>query len=103
MSDVGLTPSEWFDQFPPNPAMDGHEQWCARHWAPCPVLHANGIGASIELMQVFVNEIKPAWAKSPAAANRELAKVSPLCCHLGDERMYEIWARWPPATAPEEP
>lgn len=95
----GQSPQEWFDQFPPNPAMDGHEQWCARHWAPCPVFGANGIGASIELMLIFAEEICPPYAVSAASRNRELAKVSPLCCHLGDERMYEIWAQWPPAAA----
>ena len=94
-----LTPAEWFDQFPPNPAMDGHEQWCARHWAPCPCLGANGIGASAEVMQIFVSEMAPKGSHSPAAMNRHLHNAGRLCCTLGDERMYEIWGRWPPAAS----
>ena len=72
------TPAEWFDQFPPNPAMDGHEQWCARHWAPCPALGANGIGASTEVMQIFVNEMVPKGSHSPAAMNRRLEAAGRL-------------------------
>jgi hypothetical protein len=98
MSD--LTPAEWFDQFPPNLAMDGHEQWCARHWAPCPVLGANGIGAFVEVMQIFVDEMTPKESLSSAERNRHLKKAGRLCCALGDERMYEIWGRWPPSEAP---
>ncbi len=76
-----LTPTEWFDQFPDAPGWE-HDQWCARHWAPCPILGANGIGASVALMQVFVNE--------------QMRAAGRLCCALGDERMYELWGRWPP-------
>jgi hypothetical protein len=90
------TPAEWFDQFPPNPAMDGHGQWCARHWAPCPVLHANGIGAFTEVIQVYIDEIAPKGSYSAAAQNRQLEAVGRVCCTLGDERMYEIWGHWPP-------
>jgi hypothetical protein len=97
-----LTPAEWFDQFPPNPAMDGHAQWCARHWAPCPCLGANGIGAFTEVMQIFVDKIAPKGNRSAAARNRDLEKAGRLCCALGDDRMYEIWGHWPPAgPAPE--
>jgi hypothetical protein len=94
-----VTPGEWFDQFPPNPAMDGHTQWCARHWAPCPVLGANGIGAFTEVMTVYIEELMPANLKSADARNRALEKAGLLCCALGDERMYEIWGHWPPAEA----
>ncbi len=95
-----MTPTEWFDQFPPNPAMDGHDQWCARHWAPCPVLHANGVGAATEVMQRFVEQVLVPAGISPrntGAANARLAETGKLCCWLGDEQMYEIWAHWPPA------
>jgi hypothetical protein len=85
----------WFDQFP----LDGiraSEQWCARHWAPCPLLGANGIGAAVELMRAFVDEIA-APGSSPAALSAQMQAAGRLCCTLGDERMYEIWGRWPPS------
>lgn len=91
---------EWFDQFPPlENAADwpSGSQWCPRHWAPCPLLGANGLGASTELMQVFINEMKPIGAVTPVELNSALAEASPLCCRLGDERMYQIWGDWPPA------
>ena len=92
-----LTPAQWFDQFPPDPAMDGHEQWCARHWAPCPDLGANGIGPAVEVMKIWLGEIAPKGSYSAAARNRQLEAAGRICCTLGDERMYEIWGHWPPA------
>lgn len=93
--------AEWFNQFTgylaEHPEVQGRDQWCRRHWAPCPAFGANGIGAAMEMMQVFVSEIKPPGASSPSALNRELAKASPVCCYLGDERMYELWGHWPPS------
>lgn len=97
-----LSPQEWFDQF-----SDWYEaqtvwppgsQWCARHWAPAPRLGANGLGATTALMQIWVNEIKPAelGPKDTDAMNQRLLADSPLCCKLGDERMYELWGEWPP-------
>lgn len=92
------SPTEWFDQFPPPDADWAHGQWCWRHWAPCPILGANGIGASTELMHAIVEEIA-----SPGAAaqhlNQRMAALGRLCCHLGDDRMYEIWSHWRPAGA----
>ena len=107
---TAMTPTEWFDQFPPyedwpevsertgvqKPEKFEGDQWCARHWAPCPLLGANGIGCTVEVMQIFLNEIKPANLTSPAAINRYMHNVGKLCCTLGDERMYEIWGRWGP-------
>ncbi|MGH3220027.1 MAG: hypothetical protein ACRDPY_15205 [Streptosporangiaceae bacterium] len=100
-----LTPAEWFDQFPP--LADGaqwreNSMWCPRHWAPCPTLNANGIGAHTELMQIWINERRPKGSYSPAALNRHLVADSPVCCKLGDDRMYELWGHWPPAK-PTEP
>lgn len=88
-----MTPKAWFDQFP----LDGigeSEQWCARHWAPCPVLGANGVGATMELIQVFLEEV--AAAGPPEALNAQLQAIGHVCCTLGDERMYDIWGHWPP-------
>jgi hypothetical protein len=98
------TPAEWFDQFPDAPGWE-HPQWCARHWAPCPVLGANGIGAATELMQIFVSEIHAPGlvGNSPQAMNAEMQAAGRLCCTLGDERMYELWAHWPPTEPPPAP
>lgn len=95
-----MTPTEWFNQFGPNPAMDGHTQWCARHWGPCPEMGANGMGASLELMRIFTEEVLIPSNIGPREfelANEKLKEVGRLCCWLGDERMYEIWGRFPPA------
>lgn len=92
-----MSPTEWFDQFPPLQPGAGWDnaQWCPRHWAPCPILGANGIGAATEVLSVFVKEI--AVGSAPADLNREMSEVGRMCCRLGDERMYEIWGRWPPS------
>ena len=96
-----MNPAEWFDQFPDAPGWE-HPQWCARHWAPCPLLGANGIGAATEVMTAFANEIASAdRGTSPEAMNAQMEAAGKLCCTLGDERMYEIWGHWPP-TAPAE-
>jgi hypothetical protein len=99
------TATEFFDQFPPleqAATWPANSAWCRRHWAPCPLLRANGIGAAVELMTIFTGELLPPWANSPRARNRELAKQSPLCCKLGDQRMYELWGHWPPSTPTKE-
>jgi hypothetical protein len=92
-------PKQWFDQFN-DLDITGNEQWCGRHWAPCPVFRANGIGATVELVRVFVDEI--AGQHDPRVAypdwlNDRMHAVGRLCCTLGDARMYEIWAHWPPS------
>lgn len=97
-------PTEWFNQFPPNPAMDDHRQWCARHWGPCPEYGANGLGASLEVMTIFISEVLvPTGIDTVNAkqANAKLEETGLLCCWLGDERMYEIWGRYPPPTIEE--
>jgi len=82
--------TEWFDQ----PAMapwlldvqgiKGNEQWCARHWAPCPIMGANGIKATLML------------ATTAVEANLSSADGQ-LCCQLGDQVMYDIWGQCPPS------
>lgn len=86
----------WFDQFPDAPGWQ-HEQWCARHWAPCPLMGANGIGAATEVIQIFIDEVATG-ARDAAALNARMAAAGKLCCTLGDERMCEIWGHWPPST-----
>jgi hypothetical protein len=97
---VTQSPTEWFDQFPPNEAMDNHTQWCARHWGPCPFFGANGIAALLEVVSIFVEEVVVPAGITPTdhvLGNQKLQETGRLCCWLGDERMYEIWGRHPPA------
>lgn len=91
-----MSPTEWFDQFPLAPGWPEGGQWCARHWAPCPILGANGMGATVQLMQIFVSELAPA-DQPPAAMQAALDKAGRLCCALGDQRMYDLWGKWPPS------
>jgi hypothetical protein len=89
----------WFDQFKPlDTTTWTHNQWCPRHWAPCPVFGANGIGAAVELLQAFVGEFAVSGS-TPEQLNRQMQRISPICCTLGDERMYELWGHWPPKGA----
>lgn len=80
-----MTAAEWFDQFADaDPRIQGNDQWCGRHWSPCPVFGANGLGAAVEIIT--------------AALEADLLKSpGPVCCALGDDKMYEIWGHWPPA------
>jgi len=97
--------TEWFDRFPPlNPdiAWNTQGQWCPRHWAPCPVLGANGIGATTELMQIFISEMAPKDVKDHEELNRIMSEMGYLCCTLGDDRMYELWGHWPPRRKDED-
>ena len=76
----------WFDQFTPEilaiEGVRGNEQWCARHWAPCPLLGGNGIKATLLLVEAAINET--------------IDTRAPLCCRLGDQAMYDIWGKCPP-------
>lgn len=92
------TPKEWFDQFPglePGSVWT-NDQWCPRHWAPCPLLGYQGMQASRLLMDFYMKELKPANVNSPRAINRDLAKQGALCCKAGDERMYVLWGMCEP-------
>jgi len=91
-----LDSTAWFDQFPLDGIGDS-TQWCARHWAPCPLLGANGIGATTELMRVFLEEI--AVDGTPEQLNAQMDAMGRICCTLGDARMYEIWGHWPPTAS----
>lgn len=93
-----MTPKEFFDQFPPlaEGAQWTNTQWCARHWAPCPLLKANGIGAAMEVLQTWLDR-QASLPSGADAMNALLAEGGPVCCQLGDDKMYEIWGHWPPA------
>jgi hypothetical protein len=98
-----LSPAEWFDQFPSlavNSEWPADSQWCPRHWAPCPLLGANGIGAATELMSIFINEMSAGG--DAAAMNAQMQAMGRLCCTLGDDRMYELWGKWPPSDGQPE-
>jgi hypothetical protein len=81
--------TEWFDQPAFSPwlldvqGIQGNEQWCARHWAPCPVMGANGIKAAVMLASAVMS----------AGLN---SVDGPLCCQLGDQEMFDIWGQCPP-------
>lgn len=106
MEDVNETDAhEFFDQFTRHPqfaemeaATDTSEHWwCARHWAPCPAFGANGIGMTVEMASIFLNEFAGPEA-TPSLLNAMLdAADKPLCCRLGDDRMYALWGQWGPA------
>lgn len=93
-----LTATEWFDQFVPHlesrHGVQGGEQWCARHWAPCPLLHGNGIGAAADLISRFINAHP--GINGPTEMQAKMEELSPLCCWLGDQEMYDLWGKWPP-------
>jgi len=98
-----VTPTEFFDQFPPlaeGAPWNTEGQWCPRHWSPCPILGANGMGAAVELMQAFLDEVCPPEVRGAEAMNHAMQATGYLCCTLGDDRMYEIWGHWPPSPKP---
>ena len=91
-----LSPKEWFDQFGENGTGLVGEQWCRRHWAPCPVFGANGIMASIMMMSAWsAQQHQPGM--TPGDMNALMTLQGALCCVLGDDAMYEIWGECPPA------
>ncbi len=98
--DIKVTPTEWFDRFLSEPDFGSVKGrlpwWCARHWAPCPLADANGIGMVIDLGRIFLDETPSAHQLSDI---EELNKIpltwtTPFCCQLGDKRMYELWTKW---------
>lgn len=99
----------WFDRFTAPDGLVGElwskgaGQWCWRHWAPCPRLGYNGLGCSAELMTIFVAEMAPRRPAGAKAMNQALQAAGTICCTLGDERMYDLWSHWAPATVEEKP
>ncbi|SRR6266705_6684649 len=94
-----MTPTEWFNQFTlwdiTHPESTT-SQWCGRHWAPCPCLGANGIGAATEVLQRIIDKHEIGGSLTVKQRNRKLTDIGRLCCDLGDEVMYQVWANWPP-------
>ncbi len=83
----------WFDQFTPQllaaAGVEGNHQWCARHWAPCPMLGGNGIKAAFMLMRY--------------AVYAEMDISTPVCCQAGDLVMFNIWGQCPPVEIGDQP
>lgn len=76
-------------------------EWCARHWAPCPVDGANGIAATVVLFKAAL-ALMPAdvlSAGGSAINSWKANQLVPTCCQLGDELVVEIWARVGPERA----
>lgn len=95
------SPAEFFDQFiPVEPEDWSHAQWCWRHWAPCPVLEANGILASIMVMSEILEQGPDDLTNDTVGAYMDGRGA--MCCELGDEVMYWIWGKCPPSGVPEE-
>jgi hypothetical protein len=97
---VAVDTTVWFDTLPPiHPPRFAaeHPSWCTRHWAPAVRLHADGTGASMQLYQMVrrllgSHDPKP----TPAQVRQWQATAGPVCCILGDDLMYAIWAPWLP-------
>lgn len=73
-------------------------QWCARHWAPCPVEGLNGVMATItliqktfEMMPEEITTMTDAGAQAEAANAWMLSQEEPICCQLGDDEMTRLW------------
>lgn len=97
--------TKWFDSLPPyddwpnnygvtKPLTFESDQWCARHWAPCPVLGYNGIGMAVTIQKYYLEHIKPPNLHAPEALNRHMHSIGRLCCTIGDEKMYSMWQDW---------
>lgn len=85
---------EWFDRVDAAAArlgVRGSGMWCRRHWAPCPVLGANGLGASVELAELWARR-QPGMPVAMLQAAMTLAE--PLCCAVGDAAVFQLWSRW---------
>jgi hypothetical protein len=101
------TPAEFFNQFEHAVAfvkIAPGDTWCARHWAPCPLLHMNGIQAATMLMHTYIQELLPLGELrkkhgevTKELLNAEMRKAGKICCTLGDIRMFQLWMQCPPS------
>lgn len=77
------------------------KQWCDRHWQPYRERKANGVLATVLVMQAiidderFMAEARAMYGRpGPVPTdvmNTILARHSPVCCYLGDDRMAAIF------------
>lgn len=68
-------------------------QWCAKHWAPCPVEKKPGLLASVILAQHNISLMPDDVRRGGATAMNSWQEnqTSPVCCRLGDEFMDSLW------------
>ncbi len=96
-----LSPTAFFDQFVTHPRFSEVKGrmpwWCARHWAPCPAFGANGVSASIELTAIFLAEFAHGESDPSVLTIAIEEWETPMCCQLGDERMYVLWGKCGPS------
>jgi hypothetical protein len=84
--------AEWLawaaENFPSNP------DWCARHWAPCPVGGRNGVAAAVVMFRESLQLMPPAVVRAGGTAIESWRhnQLVPACCRLGDERVAAVWA-----------
>ncbi len=80
--------TQWFNQFTPaviaEYGVEATGQWCARHWAPCPILGGNGLKAAVLMAEAAVMNAFPNDGE-------------PWCCRVGDVGMFFLWGACPPA------
>lgn len=75
------------EHFPANP------EFCARHWAPCPVGGRDGVRALKIVLKAGL-ALVPADVTTLSALNSWRAnQLVPTCCRFGDDVMARIWAR----------
>jgi hypothetical protein len=83
----------------------GNPDWCARHWAPCPVEGRNGIKATSLVFHLAFHAM-PAEVQQGTAVAQNLWRHTqklPSCCRLGDQKIADIWARCGSEPEPASP
>lgn len=97
------TAGRWFDSFPPidPPGWDDKDGICRRHWAPVaqiPDPAQRGVAerlAALELLAEFASHLRVQVAPLPVPARHFPAlirELGPVCCYLGDDRVYPVVA-----------
>lgn len=80
----------------------GQGQWCEKHWAVVRDDRSiNGLLAAVLLMEYLLEDDAfmrrcgydpQTGAKAqPERINAEMAKIGPICCYLGEERMQQLY------------
>ncbi len=71
--------------------------WCERHWAPAREdSTVNGMFLGMLVMQALLEDEEAMdmrrviHATNNEAMNLIVRKLSPICCHLGDEKMKQL-------------
>jgi len=96
-----ISPQAYFDQFiawaDQQVGWPENGQWCPRHWAPCPLQGANGIGVAVDMLSRWSEgEMTADPAELNEAMKQTVEEHGAICCALGDTVMLELWSAWPP-------